>query len=208
MVANRAGGTSRHPRATTSRFQFERCITGRCQCHDEPPSQPARGVALTLATYADADDGRIPAQYSPSLTSLARAAGFARSTTAAALAQLDEDGWIDRTPPPVGLARSEKARTRYRLTVPSPGDGLVRNADQSESRSSPPDGPELVRDTDLASPGDGHNHTLQSLPSTARETDEHQLEDTHTVDGAIPDDPHYAAVMARAARVAQIRSAS
>jgi hypothetical protein len=170
------------PSSPARRFAYERCLTGRCDCHvDNNPKQPARGVALTLATYADAD-GAIPAKFSPSLKNLARASGFGRSTVAAALAKLEAEGWIERTPPPVALARSQRLTTAYRLVTPSsPGRGLVQDVDPG----SPAAGLALVQDVDPGSPAAGHKPVLpeQPSPSIARASEDEARTEPAAMDG-------------------------
>lgn len=161
----------------SGRFEFEKCVTGRCRprcnvAHPALPSATGRLVALVIATYADGNSGIIPEQFSPSLTSLCKATGLVRSTVAAALADLERSGWIVRERPPVALARSQKITTSYRLA--SPRDGLVRDTDQRTSPghgpTSPRGGPALVRETDGASPPAGPNQYIQNKPAAARTT--------------------------------------
>lgn len=101
--------------AKVSRFDYERGIRDSAL----PPT--ARLVALTLATWADADSGLIPVKFTPSLTTLARATGLDRSTVRRQLLVLERDLWVARLPPDPAKARAEKARTRYRLTTPARG---------------------------------------------------------------------------------------
>ena len=96
----------------------------------------------------------------PSLTTLAKEVGMAKSTLCKVLADMERKGWMVREQ---GFMESgRKANTRYRLTIwnvswqvqfDSPGDGLVREADHVDS---PSGGQTIVRETDRDSPGDGH----------------------------------------------------
>lgn len=96
----------------------------------------------------------------PSLTTLAKEVGIAKSTLCKVLSRMETKGWMVREQ---GFLESgRKANTRYRLTIwdvswqvqfDSPGDGLVRKTDQFDS---PGDGQTIVRETDRDSPGDGH----------------------------------------------------
>jgi len=139
---------------------------------DLPP--PSRLVLMVLASLADWPGGVIPARFTPSLSTLADATGLSRSTVAEHLNGVEQRTWVDRKRPTVAAARGQKERTQYVLAVPagcwvtadpasSPGDGLVREADQP---SSPGDGPALVRELDWASPGAGHKPTTTSQPSS------------------------------------------
>jgi hypothetical protein len=147
---------------TNPRWKLERAVVA-----SELPG-PARHVLLTLAVYADWPAGTTPAQHTPSLSTLAKATGLSRSTVALHLNTLETSGWVRRIRPTVARAWADKERTCYRLTVPgtSPGDGLVRETDQSDERTSPGDGPGLVREPDGTSPGAGHDPDLDQTIQT------------------------------------------
>jgi hypothetical protein len=131
----------------------------------------ARHVMLWLIDAAEKETCRIPVEFTPSLTELSGWSGITRSTVAEHLTYLERLGWVKRFRPTVAAARSEKAKTQYKVLIgvdpesrpdvvlrprkaekTSPLSGLVREADQS---SSPPGGPELVRSADQASPLSG-----------------------------------------------------
>lgn len=151
----------------TDRWEVERAL----RASGLPPL--ARLVTWALLSRADADTAMIPGQFSPSLTALASDTGLGRSSIAYYLNLLESGGWVTRLRD-LERARAQKQPTRYRLHAPaSPRAGLVQEPDQSQSRTSPCPGPALVRDTDLASPGAGHNQNTsrtkpdQKKPATA-----------------------------------------
>lgn len=117
-----------------------------------------RLMMLVLIKRADHESAAIPAQFSPSLTTLTRDTGMSRSSVTKTLNSLELAGWIVRGRPPKEDQLRHHARTEYAMLIPgaSPRDGLGlgRDTDQPGSRH----GPELVRDTDIASPRDGLNH--------------------------------------------------
>jgi hypothetical protein len=79
---------------------------------------PGRQLILTLLTWADHDTAMIPAAYTPSLTTLAKATGLSRSTVKTWLNLLEVVGWVARWRPDPQAAHRVKARTRYALRVP------------------------------------------------------------------------------------------
>lgn len=95
-----------------SRFEYERAVRS-----SDLPSL-SRLLALTLATWADVRTGRIPPRLTPSLTTLEGATGMARASVRNHLNKLEEAGWVVRERPTVAAARSEKARTHYKIRVP------------------------------------------------------------------------------------------
>lgn len=94
-----------------TRWEITKAVRGS----DLPP--PSRLIMLTLADVAEVGTAEIPAQFTPSLSVLARETGLDRSTVKRHLAALDEAGWIERTRPDA-KAQWEGERTRYRLTLP------------------------------------------------------------------------------------------
>lgn len=80
---------------------------------------PGRHLILVLLTWSDAHTARIPARFTPSLTTLQDATGYARSTVATWLNKLEEFGWVIRDRPTVADARRRKVRTQYRLVIPA-----------------------------------------------------------------------------------------
>ncbi|WP_194522387.1 helix-turn-helix domain-containing protein [Cellulosimicrobium sp. JZ28] len=140
--------------AMTQRFEWERALLAS----DLPG--PARLVGLVLATMTDADLS-IPDRFSPSLTTLAARCGQSRSTTANYLNRLEAAGWVNRARPTVEAARTEHARTGYRLRLPVP-----------RPPASPGGGPGLVQEPDRPSPGAGHNqHHPSRCPSQDSDAD-------------------------------------
>ena len=95
-----------------SRFEYERAVRS-----SDLPSL-SRLLALTLATWADVRTGRIPQRLTPSLTTLEGATGMARASVRTHLNKLEAGGWLVRDRPSVAAARSEKARTHYKLRIP------------------------------------------------------------------------------------------
>jgi hypothetical protein len=96
----------------------------------------------------------------PSLATLAKESGVARSTVCSTLAELERKGWITR-----GQEQGERGRnraTRYELHIwdprwltglGSPNIGLVRESDQAQEACG---GGRVVRESDGGSPGIGH----------------------------------------------------
>jgi DNA-binding transcriptional MocR family regulator len=92
----------------------------------------AKFVALVLSTHMDSDGGSC----FPSLSTLSRETGLARSTVCAALDELERTRLVRRV-------RGGRGRpTRYLATSPPSGLPLVRPADST----SPPSGPEDVHE--------------------------------------------------------------
>lgn len=143
------------------RWTVERAVRSK-ECTLDPPG---RQLVLTLLTWTDHATATIPERFTPSLTDLVNGTGLARSTVAAWLNKLEKEGWVVRTRPSVADARSKKARTVYRLTVPSgPLTGLVGDEmrpppgpDEREEtrRAGPRGGPAASDSPRLAGPGDG-----------------------------------------------------
>jgi hypothetical protein len=128
------------------RWSVERAVRDPT-CTLDPPG---RQLVLTLLTWSDYDTAMIPERFTPSLTDLVNATGLARSTVAAWLNKLEEQGWVVRERPTVAAARSRKARTVYSLRVPAgPLSGLVR------TRASSGDGPVRSNLARRASPRGG-----------------------------------------------------
>lgn len=98
-----------------------------------------RAVMSALVLRSDAD-GRCW----PSLTTLTRESGLARSTVADVLNKLEHQRLLQRDRRPI------PASTIYTVLIPGPGSGLVRHAD------GPRDGLAVVRQADAGSPVPGH----------------------------------------------------
>ncbi|WP_406324428.1 hypothetical protein [Streptomyces niveus] len=117
-----------------SRFEYERAIR-----HSELPPL-SRLLALTVATWADARTGVIPARLMPSLTTLEDATGMARASVRTHLDKLEAGAWLLRDRPSVAAARSEKARTHYKIRIPkgaavSDSDGIELGQDTTNARA-------------------------------------------------------------------------
>lgn len=117
-----------------SRFEYERAVRS-----SDLPSL-SRLLALTLATWADVRTGRIPPRLTPSLTTLEGATGMARASVRTHLNKLEAAGWVVRERPTVAAARSEKARTHYKIRVPKgaavpDSDGYELGQEMSEARA-------------------------------------------------------------------------
>lgn len=120
-----------------SRFEYERSVRGS----DLPPL--SRLLALTLATWADVKTGAIPARLTPSLSTLEKATGMDRSTVRRHLNKLEVNEWVGRDRPDPVAARTQKARTRYRLTIPKgiqvpASDPNELGAEDTEARGAQP----------------------------------------------------------------------
>lgn len=103
---------------------------------------PSRLLLYTLLTRVSNGTLVIPAQYSPSLTTLTKETGLGRSTVADHLNFLERDGWLDRSRPSTKEALTERARTAYRIQVPvsvlaEMEAEPVQELDQSDTRTSP-----------------------------------------------------------------------
>jgi hypothetical protein len=115
---------------------------------------PARLIVFALCARADYKTGVVPDEHTPSLTDLCRDTGLSRSAVATHLNTLETLGWVDRERPEVVKARTEGARTGYRVAPgASPGDGLVQETDQAPPSAG--DGLDLVQETDQPSPSGG-----------------------------------------------------
>ncbi len=97
---------------------------------------PARLILLTLASLASWPGGRVPAEFSPSLTTLADKTGLARRAVMNHLNAVEKkdgiDGWVLRDRPEVAHARSKKERTQYQLSIPA---GAPHALDEQEVRA-------------------------------------------------------------------------
>lgn len=120
-----------------SRFEYERSV------RSSSLAPLSRLLALTLATWADVKTGVIPVRLTPSLSTLEEATGMDRSTVRRHLNKLEVADWVGRDRPDPIAARTKKARTRYRLTVPKgaavpESDGNELGAEDTEARGTQP----------------------------------------------------------------------
>lgn len=128
----------------------------------------ARLVMFALLTKVDNDTAVVPAEFSPSLSTLAAMTGLGRSTVAAWLNKLEAGGWLTRTRPP---KKSKDERTQYALhAVSSPDAGSPKSGPLT---SGLPDSGPLKPDTaggsgsdsgspNAGSPKSGHATTKSS----------------------------------------------
>ena len=103
----------------------------------EIPALPAsaRLVMSALLSRADAENGSIGEEHTPSLTELAELTGLDRSTIRRNLNLLEKQNWVVRHRPDPTDARSKSARTWYQLGVP--GRDAVPLADAGVGASRP-----------------------------------------------------------------------
>lgn len=117
-----------------SRFEYERAV----RASTLPPL--SRLLALTIATWADVRTGVIPARLMPSLTTLEGGTGMARGSVRTHLDNLEAKGWLLRNRPTVAAARSEKARTQYKIRIPKgavvpDSDGIELGQELTKTRA-------------------------------------------------------------------------
>lgn len=103
-----------------SRFEFERAI----RRSDLPPL--ARLIALTIATWADADSGVIPRANQPAQSVLLEATGMSKSSFLTHRKTLLDAGWLKCVSPDKIKAQKEHAQNVYSIHVP---DGWARSGD-------------------------------------------------------------------------------
>jgi hypothetical protein len=103
-----------------SRFEFERAI----RRSGLPPL--ARLLALTVATWADVETGRIAARNQPAQSVLLEATGLSKSAFLAHRKTLLEEGWLECLSPERIKAQKEHAQNVYSIHVP---DGKARSSD-------------------------------------------------------------------------------
>lgn len=150
-----------------SRFEYERAIRS-----SDLPSL-SRLLALTIATWADVRTGVIPARLSPSLTTLEAATGMVRASVRTHLNKLESGGWLERARPSVAAARSQKARTQYKIRIPRgaavpDSDGIELGQDVPEARAGDaPDTPGLGQEVPQPRAGDAPELGQELTPSRA-----------------------------------------
>ena len=111
-----------------SRFEFERAI----RRSDLPPL--ARLIALTIATWADAESGVIPRANQPAQSVLLEATGMSKSSFLTHRKTLLKDGWLRCLSPDKIKAQKEHAQNVYSIHVP---DGWARSGDDLASSELP-----------------------------------------------------------------------
>ncbi|MFJ8929300.1 hypothetical protein ACIRLA_22245 [Streptomyces sp. NPDC102364] len=124
-----------------SRFEFERAI----RRSSLPPL--ARLLALTVATWADAETGRIAARNQPAQSVLLEATGLSKSAFLTHRKTLIEGGWLKCKSPDRIKAQKEHAQNVYSIHVPdgkagSPGD-LAKTDKRPGKRREPRSGDDL-----------------------------------------------------------------
>jgi DNA-binding MarR family transcriptional regulator len=103
-----------------SRYELEQALV-------KAKLRPAEKLMmLVLLTRFDYKERLIPPSRTPSLTELEAETSHCRTTVRNSLYELEEAGWITRTPPPEELGRREHARTLYDLHIP--GTQAMRDA--------------------------------------------------------------------------------
>lgn len=95
-----------------SRFEFERAI----RRSDLAPL--ARLIALTIATWADAETGRIARKNQPAQSVLMEATGMSKSAFLAHRKALLDAGWVSYVPPEKIKAQKEHAQNVYSIHIP------------------------------------------------------------------------------------------
>lgn len=114
---------------------------------------PAKLIMWDLLDSADADTAEIPEKFTPSLNDLVRTTGLSKSTVKRELNVLERGGWVVRDRPDPVKARTEFARTGYRLTVPPPRPTV-----------DPGPGARPTVDPDLGPEGDEARPTVGHIP--------------------------------------------
>ena len=103
-----------------SRFEFERAI----RRSGLPPL--ARFIALTIATWADAETGSISRKNQPAQSVLLEATGMSKSSFLTHRKTLLDDGWVKCVSPDKIKAQKEHAQNVYSIHIP---DGKAGSGD-------------------------------------------------------------------------------
>lgn len=124
-----------------SRFEFERAI----RRSGLPPL--ARLLALTLATWADVETGRIAARNQPAQSVLLEATGLSKSAFLSHRKTLLEGGWLQCKSPDRIKAQKEHAQNVYSIHIPDgkagSGDDLAKTDKRVGKRREPRSGDDL-----------------------------------------------------------------
>jgi hypothetical protein len=155
-----------------SRYEYERAI----RRSGLPPL--SRLLALTIATWADPDTGRIPPQHQPAQSVLLEATGLAKGTFLTHRATLVERGWLRYDSPTSEQARRDHAQNVYFILLPAGSAADLAKADiadastDSEARSGADLGQELTQPrsaVDLAKTGQTPTTEARSAPDPGQE---------------------------------------
>ncbi|GIH07384.1 hypothetical protein Rhe02_54510 [Rhizocola hellebori] len=106
---------------------------------------PSRLIMFALSDSADKDTAVVPEEHAPSLRQIAEWTGLGKATVARHLDLLEESGWLERERPSIEAARSEHAKTNYRLSI-----GHVSERDMPMSQS------ETCSDESMSQSGTSH----------------------------------------------------
>lgn len=118
-----------------SRFEFERAI----RRSGLPPL--ARLLALTLATWADAETGSIARRHQPAQSVLLEATGMSKSSFLSHRKTLLDEGWLKCESPDRIKAQKEHAQNVYSIHIPAgkagSGDDLAKTDKRPGKRREP-----------------------------------------------------------------------
>lgn len=151
-----------------SRFEFERAI----RRSGLPPL--ARLLALVIATWADAETGRIAGRNQPAQSVLMSATGMSKSAFLSHRKTLLEQGWLKCLSPDPIKAQKEHAQNVYSIHIPDgkagSGDDLATTDKRSGKRREPRSGDDLDLGRETTVPkgakGTKSGSTLGRLPTT------------------------------------------
>jgi hypothetical protein len=125
-----------------SRFEFERAI----RRSGLPPL--ARLLALTIATWADAETGSISRRHQPAQSVLLEATGMSKSSFLSHRKTLIDEGWLECESPDRIKAQKEHAQNVYSIHIPAgkagSGDDLAKTDKRSGKRREPRSGGDLA----------------------------------------------------------------
>lgn len=126
-----------------SRFEFERAI----RRSGLPPL--ARLLALTVATWADVETGRIAARNQPAQSVLLDATGLSKSAFLAHRKTLLEEGWLECLSPDRIKAQKEHAQNVYSIHIPDSKAGSADDLAKADKRPGKRREPRSGDDLDL-----------------------------------------------------------
>lgn len=111
-----------------SRFEFERAI----RRSGLPPL--ARLLALTVATWADAETGVIAKRNQPAQSVLLEATGMSKSSFLSHRKTLLDEGWLECKSPDRIKAQKEHAQNAYSIHIPTSKAGSAGDLAQTDKR--------------------------------------------------------------------------